>query len=469
MKTNDLQSRPVLLTILMLAWPTMLEQVLQTAVQYVDSAMVGRLGAEATAAVGSTSTVGWMIGSSISALGVGFLAYISRAWGAKRYDDAARAVGQVVLATLVCGVIFTVLPLGLAKYVPVWMNTDAAIQETASRYFFILYTPMLLRTASILFGTSLRATGDTRTPMLVNLLMNVVNVTLNYFFIYDSHTASLFGLKFGVWGAGLGVEGAALASAISYAAGGIAITVAIFRHPVLSPRRSSLKPDMEVLRPCLRVALPSAAQRLLTSSGYVAFASLINGLGTIAIAAHSIANTVESAFYVPGYGMQAAASTLSGNTYGAGNHERMKSVTRTLLILEVSIMCVSGALLFAFAEKLMWLFTISAETVALGARVLRMVAVSEPIFGVAIILEGIFQGVGDTKGPFWINVLGMWGFRILGSFIMLRLFGFGLEGAWVCMIAHNTFLGIMFIIRYKRGTWNPLLREMRGAAQKEQR
>ncbi len=458
MKTNDLQSKPVLWTILALAWPTMLEQILQTAVQYIDSAMVGQLGAYATAAVGSTSTVGWMIGSSLSALGVGFLAYISRAWGAKRYEDAARAVSQVVLAVLVCGVLFTAITLGIAPYVPVWMQVDLEIQELAGRYFFIIYAPMLLRTASILFGTSLRAVGDTRTPMLVNVLMNVINVVLNYLFIYEPHTASLFGLEIPMWGAGWGVEGAALASAISFAAGGIAFTVAIFRHPVLSPKGRSLKPDMEVLRPCLRVALPSAAQRLLTSSGYVAFASLINGLGTIAIAAHSIANTVESAFYVPGYGMQAAASTLSGNTYGAGDQSRMKSITKTLLILEASVMCVSGALLFIFAEKLMWLFTISEETVQLGTRVLQMVAVSEPIYGIAIILEGIFMGVGDTKGPFWINVLGMWGFRILGSFILIKLFHLGLEGAWACMIAHNVFLGVMFTIRYKRGTWNPLLR-----------
>ena len=128
MKSNDLQSRPVLLTILLLAWPTMLEQILQTAVQYVDSAMVGQLGAEATAAVGSTSTVGWMVGSSISALGVGFLAYISRSWGAKKYNDAARAVAQVVLATIVCGILFTIIPLSIAKYVPVWMQVDPAIR-----------------------------------------------------------------------------------------------------------------------------------------------------------------------------------------------------------------------------------------------------------------------------------------------------------------------------------------------------
>ncbi|MBQ3222483.1 MAG: MATE family efflux transporter [Clostridia bacterium] len=458
MKSNDLQSRPVLLTILLLAWPTMLEQILQTAVQYVDSAMVGQLGAEATAAVGSTSTVGWMVGSSISALGVGFLAYISRSWGAKKYNDAARAVAQVVLATIVCGILFTIIPLSISKYVPVWMQVDPAIRETASRYFFILYSPMLMRTALILFGTSLRAIGDTKTPMRVNVLMNIVNVVLNYLFIYEPHTANIFGLQLPMWGAGWGVEGAAIASAIAFIVGGAAITVAVWRHPVISPKGRSLKPDMEVLRPCLQVALPSAAQRFLTSFGYVAFASLINGLGTIAIAAHSIANTVESAFYVPGYGMQAAASTLSGNTYGAGDQNRMKSVTRTLLILEVSIMCVSGALLFLFAEKLMWLFTISADTVALGTTVLRMVAVSEPIFGVAIILEGIFQGVGDTKGPFAINVLGMWGFRIFGSFVLLKLVGLGLEGAWACMIAHNVFLGVMFTIRYKKGTWNPLLR-----------
>ena len=438
-----------------LAWPTMLEQAMNTAVQYVDAAMVGRLGAMATAAVGVTTTINWMIGSTVSALGVGFLSFIARAYGAGDRQRAARVSSQAVLAVLVSGLLFTALPLALHRQVPRWMQAGEDIRDTAGRYFFILYTPMLLRAASIIFGTALRASGDTKTPMRVGVMMNVINVALNYLLIYPTHR--VWGVT--VPGAGLGVEGAAIASAVSYAAGGIGITLALWRHPVISPRGQRLRPDWEILKPCLKVALPSTLQRFGTSFGYVAFAAMINALGTVPLAAHSIANTVESAFYVPGYGMQTAAATLTGNALGAKDKGRMRDLSQMLLILEVGMMAVSGTLLFLFAPGMMRLFTADAAVIALGATVLRMVAVSEPFYGVAIILEGMLQGVGDTVTPFFFNILGMWGVRILGTFLCTRVFHFGLIGAWSCMIAHNLLLFLLLTLHFRRGKWNPLYRE----------
>ena len=434
-----------------LAWPTMLEQAMNTAVQYVDAAMVGRLGAMATAAVGVTTTINWMIGSTVSALGVGFLSFIARAYGAGDRQRAARVSSQAVLAVLVSGLLFTVLPLALHRQVPRWMQAGEDIRDTAGRYFFILYTPMLLRAASIIFGTALRASGDTKTPMRVGVMMNVINVVLNYLLIYPTHT--VWGVT--VPGAGWGVEGAAIASAVSYAAGGIGITLALWRHPVISPKGQKLRPDWEILKPCLKVALPSTLQRFGTSFGYVAFAAMINALGT----AHSIANTVESAFYVPGYGMQTAAATLTGNALGAKDKNRMRDLSQMLLILEIGMMVISGTLLFIFAPGMMRLFTADAAVVALGATVLRMVAVSEPFYGVAIILEGMLQGVGDTVTPFFFNILGMWGVRILGTFLCTRVFHFGLIGAWSCMIAHNLLLFLLLTLHFRRGKWNPLYQE----------
>ena len=126
----------LILTIITLAWPTMMEQLMQTAVQYIDTAMVGVLGTQATAAVGATSTVNWLVGSTISAMSVGFLAYIARARGAGEEEQARRAVSQAVLAVLVAGGFFTVLTLSLSRYVPVWMQVDEPIRDLASRYFF---------------------------------------------------------------------------------------------------------------------------------------------------------------------------------------------------------------------------------------------------------------------------------------------------------------------------------------------
>ena len=449
-------NKAMIAVIFALAWPTMLEQLMQTAVQYIDTAMVGSLGTQATAAVGATSTVGWLIGSTISATRVGFLSFIARACGAGDREGARRSVSQAVLATLVLGVIFTILPLALSGLVPVWMQVDPSIQNLAARYFFIIYMPMLPRTASIIFGTVLRAAGDTKTPMKAGIVVNVVNVVLNFLLIYPTRRLSLLGFEFTMPGADMGVIGAAVASAIAFVVGGILITIAMWKHPMVSPRGQKLRPDPTILKPCFKVAFPNMLQRFGTSLGYVAFASMINSLGDVSTAAHTIANTVESLFYIPGYGMQTAAATLAGNAYGAKDRQRMKDLASMFIPIEVLLMIFSGGMLFIFAEPLMGLFSKSAAVIGLGTTVLRMVAVSEPFYGFSIIIEGMMQGVGKTKAPFVYNIIGMWAVRIVGTFLCTQLLGFGLISAWACMIAHNLLIFVLFMISYVRGSWNPL-------------
>jgi len=443
-------------TILTLAWPTMLEQLMQTAVQYIDTAMVGSLGTDATAAVGSTTTVNWLIGSTVSAVSVGFLSYIAQANGAGNKEGVKKASSQAVLAVLVCGIFFTVLTLSLSGIVPTLMQVDESIRDISAKYFFILYVPMLARAASIIFGTVLRAVGDTKTPMLVGIWVNIINVILNFFLIYETRTVDIFSFTLTIPGAGFGVLGAAVASAISFAFGGISISIVLWKHPLLSPKGQSLKPDKSILKPCLKVALPNAMQRFATSLGYVCFAAMVNSLGEISTAAHTIANTVESAFYIPGYGMQTAAATLAGNALGAKDKQKIKDLSRMILIIEVLLMIISGSLLFIFAPNMMRLFSKDDQVIMLGSTVLRMVAVSEPFYGVSIIVEGMMQGMGRTMMPFISNIIGMWGVRIVGTFICTQLLSMGLISAWACMILHNMLLFVMFTIYYLTGKWNPL-------------
>ena len=440
------------MVILALAWPTMLEQALQTAVQYIDFAMVGSLGTYATAAVGATTTVSWLVNSSTSALGIGFLSYIARSLGAGDGETARRASAQAVLAVLAVGTLFTGLCLGLSPWVPVWMQVDPAIQSLAAQYFFILYAPMLPRTATTIFGTVLRSAGDTKTPMIIGIWVNLMNVVLNFLLIYPTRMVG----KILIPGAGLGVIGAALASAIAFVFGGIAITVVLWKHPKISPRGRTIQPDWEILGPCLKVALPNMLQRFGTSFGYVAFASMVNSLGEVATAAHTIANTVESAFYIPGYGMQTAAATLAGNAYGARDRKRMKEVASMFLPIEVILMVISGGALFIFAPNLVNIFTDNPQVSALSVYVLRMVALFEPIYGYTIIVEGLMLGVGRTKIPFIYNIIGMWGVRIVGTYICTQIMGYGLVSAWACMLGHIILMFVLFMITYVRGKWNPL-------------
>ena len=461
--TRQTQKTASLLPIILaLAWPTMLEQLLQTAVQYIDTAMVGSLGTAATAAVGSTTTVNWLVGSTISALGVGFLAYISQARGADRHEDARRASGQAVLAVLVCGVVFTVLTLGLSSFIPGWMQVDKEVRPLAGQYFFILYTPLAARVATIIFGTVLRAAGDSKTPMKAGIWVNLINVVLNFLLIFPTRRFDLWGWEFTCPGAGWGVLGAAVASAIAITVGGVIITIALWRHKEISPKGQSIRPDRQILKPCLKVALPNALQRFGTSLGYVAFASMVNSLGGDTTAAHTIANTVESAFYIPGYGMQAAAATLAGNAVGMRDTGRIRRLGRTILSIEVALMVLSGTLLFIFAPWMVDLFSNDATVILLGATVLRMVAVSEPFYGVSIIIEGMLQGMGHTLYPFVCNIIGMWGVRIVGTYLFLTYWGGDLTAAWGCMIAHNLLLFALFLGYYLSGKWIPLRQRMAG-------
>lgn len=442
-------------TIMALAGPTMMEQLMNTAVQYVDTAMVGSLGTQATAAVGSTGTINWLIGSTVSAVGVGFLALISRSCGEGDLNKARRASAQSVLAVLICGVLFTLLTLCLSPYIPVWMQVDVDTRQLASQYFFILYSPMLFRTATIIFGTVLRAAGDTKSPMRVGLLVNVINVVLNFLLIYPSNRYSILGMELHIPGAGWGVHGAAVASAVSFAVGGICITYILWKHPKISPRGQSFRPDGQILKPCLLIALPNALQRFGTSFGYVVFASMINSLGDTATAAHTVANTVESAFYIPGYGMQTAAATLAGNALGEGNERKLKSLGRRILGIELLLMLGSGSLLFLLAPNMVMLFSKDQQVILLGGTVLRMVALSEPFYGFSIIVEGMLQGMGKTVFPLWVNLLGMWAVRIIGTFVCTKFLHMGLVAAWACMIGHNMLLFVVYGIYYTSGLWNP--------------
>ena len=206
----------------------------------------------------------------------------------------------------------------------------------------------------------------------------------------------------------------------------------------------------------MRIAVPNAIQRFGTYLGYVAFASIVNSLGEISTAAHTIANTVESAFYIPGYGMQTATATLAGNAYGAKNPDRLHALSRMILVIEIAMMIVSGGLLFLLAPQMMSLFSTDAQVILLGMTVLRMVAVSEPFYGVSIVVEGMMQGMGKTVMPLVCNVTGMWLIRIVGTFIFTQIFHFGLVGAWACMIAHNLAMFAMFSFYYVSGRWNPM-------------
>ena len=180
--------------------------------------------------------------------------------------------------------------------------------------------------------------------------------------------------------------------------------------------------------------------------GYVVFAGLVSGMGTTIFAAHSIAVTAETIFYISGYGLRTATSTLIGISLGEEDEKQMEAVASVSVKLTMILMCVSGVILFFVARPLMGLLTESSRVVEIGAGMLRIVAFSEPFYGLMIVTEGIFYGLGKTKYAFYVETFCMWGIRILFTFFCVKIWHFGLETVWYCMIADNVCKAVLFSV-----------------------
>ena len=428
---EKLEQRRNLKSLIVLAIPVILEQILTTLLQYVDTAMVGRLGAAATASVSLTTSVNWLIGSSFSAIGVAVVAIVSAAYGAGDSDKIKRVSSQIIIYVAAVGLVIGALAVGLSPVIPVWMQADVSIQRQASVYFGIISIPLVFRASTVICACALRAVKDTRTPFVINLLANILNVILNYLLIYT---------------AGLGVTGAAIATAVSSALAGMAMFIVMMRSQVLRCEIRPLKFDRDIFRETVRIGLPALATSTASCLGHIVFASLVSSMGTTVFAAHSIALSAETLFYLPGYGLRSATSTLIGISVGEDDHGKFKVIERQSVILTVVMMAVTGLLLFLFAEPMMRIFTPDGEVIRQGSRVLRLIAVSEPLFGLMIVSEGIYYGLGQTKITFIVATTGSWGIRILSTVICVHVLHTTLFEVWICMFADNAFRALAMAI-----------------------
>ena len=431
--------RENLKSLLTLAFPIVLEEILSTLLQYVDTAMVGQLGAEATASVSLTSTVNWLIYSLFSSFGIATVAIISSSLGAKDYDRIEKASSMAFSLSLVMGFVIGAAAVALSPFIPVWMNAAVEIRELSSLYFAIISAAIPARAFIIIGSSVLRAVKDSRTPMLINLSANLLNIVLNYLLIYTF---------------ALGVRGAAIATLISYICGAIALAVIWKRKKLISYRKKYIRPEKTLLREAAAICLPAAATNTTSCLGHIVFASLVSSMGTVIFAAHSIALSAETIFYVPGYGLRGATSTLIGISVGEKDEDKFRIIERQASLLTLMMMAFTGALLFFLAHSVMGFFTPDAVVIEEGTRILRLIAFTEPLFGLMIVCEGIYYGLGETKFPFIIETIGAWGIRILFSTIAIKAFHTDLLGVWMCMAADNTFraLGLALPILFRRGT-----------------
>lgn len=418
-----------------LSLPAILTQITTIAMQYIDSAMVGALGAKASAAIGLVSTSTWLLGGVTHGVSAGFSVQVAHQIGGgneKRARDVVRH--GLVTAGIVSGLL-CLLGLALCRPLPGWLGGDPAIRSNATAYFMMFALMLPFSQLNAMTSAFLQCSGDMVTPSILNAVMCVLDVAFNTLFIP----------RFGVLGAGIGTALACMTVSLLMA------WRCYFCSAQLRFRREKCPFDREILKKAGRIGAPLAVQEIAMNSAMVASTRIIAPLGAVSIAANAFAVTAESLCYMPGYGIGSAATTLVGRSVGAGDVKLARRYGNICTAMGAAFMGVTGLLMMIFCPFVFRMLTPDPAVQALAAQVLRIELFAEPLFGASIVAAGALRGAGDTFVPSLMNLCSIWVVRIgLALLLVGRL---GLPGMWVAMAVELCVRGLLMLHRLRRSKY----------------
>ena len=424
--------RPQISLVWRLSLPAILTQITTIAMQYIDSAMVGALGANASAAIGLVSTSTWLLSGITYAITAGFSVQVAHHIGAKRDEDARTVVKHGLISALLISTLLCALGAVISDPLPVWLGGSETIHRDASLYFLVFALEMPFLQLNSLASSFLQCSGDMVTPSILTAAMCVLDIIFNAIFIP----------KYGVLGAGIGT---ALACAVVCL---VMLWCCCGRDKHLKLNRADKSRfDSSILKKALKIGLPVAVQEVATSGAMVITTMIIAPLGEIAIAANSFAVTAEALCYMPGYGIGSAAATVVGRSVGAGEDELARRYGNICIGMGATIMGVLGLIMMFICPLLFAMLTPDPAVRELSAQVLRIELLAEPLFGASIVAAGALRGAGDTLVPSVINLATMWVVRIGLALILIK--PLGLLGMWIAMAAELSTRGLLMLYRQR--------------------
>lgn len=424
--------------ILALAVPAMIENILQTIVGFVDTLFVSKIGLVEVTAVGIANAILAVYMAIFMALGTGTSALIARSVGAKDFEKAKSIAKQATWIAILIGLLFGLISLFFAEPLLKIMGAEPNVLEVAVTYFRIVAVPSVFISLMFVFGSILRAAGDTKTPMKVSVWINIVHIVFDYLLIFGFW-------KFG----GLGITGAAWATVIARILG----TIALYRYIVKSKLHFSLFDGFsfnDSPRSLIKLSTPAAAERLIMRLGQVLYFGLIVHIGTATYAAHTIAGNIEIFSYMPGYGLAVAATTLVGQNLGANQKKEAYSYGMLTTGIAVLFMSFIGVILYFFSPWFVIWFTTDKNVIDMVTTALRIDAFAQPALAIGLVLAGALQGAGDTKSPMYSTAVGMWVIRVIGVYILGIQMGMGIAGVWLSILIDLFVRAGYLLLRFKK-------------------
>lgn len=426
--------REKLSLVLTLSVPAILGQLSTIVMQYIDTMMVGQLGANATASIGLVSTTCWLFGGLTASIGAGFSVLVAHHIGAKEYEEARNVLRQALMVCMSLGVLISLFCVSIHSWWPRALGGSPEVAVLSSQYFLIWALTVPVNQLLFLSNGMLRSSGNMKTPMLLGIMMAALDVLFNFLLIP-------------LWG----VVGAALATTIaSVITTGCSFGYLVTRSPELrlvGEQFSFFNFQFSIVRRSLKIGLPMAVEHVVFCGAMIVSTIIVAPLGAVAIAANTIGVVVESLCYMPGYGIGDAATTLIGQSYGAKRGDLIRAFSVLSVGLGVGVMTFLGVVMYLAAPQLMQMMTPDVAVQAAGTMALRIEAFAEPMYAASIVVYGVFMGLGDTLVPCIMNLGSIWLVRIPLAYVLAQTMG--LKGIWLAMCIELTVRGIIFLLRLR--------------------
>lgn len=445
-----------------LSLPVMGEELVNLLVGWTDWWLAGRFlaGDAPKAAMGLMAYAMWLLPSLFAAIAIGATAICARETGAGNTATARHAGNQSLVMGLVFALVATALVwFGAERFVAL-SGLQGESAQLAVRYLRIVAPALPFIMVEQVAAAILRGMGDTYSGFVAKTSVNVVDIVVSA------------GLVAG-WGPfpKLGWDGLAIGSACGHTVGGTILLAMLLRgRSGMRITRGDLAPDVSLMRRILRVGVPGGVDALSVIFCHLAYASVINRLGTPSAAAHGLGLQIEAMSYLPGSAFQAAATTMAGQYLGARDVARVRRAVGWSCACAMLVMIVAGTVLFLFGHPIAVFFNgmRSDATTTLAGKLLKIVALSCPFLAVLMVLTGALRGVGDTRWPLLITLTGLLGVRLPLAIVLawsaaegpwlsdhgVPLWGLGVTGAWIAMVIDVVLRGMAVSWRFIRGDWH---------------
>lgn len=437
-----------------LSFPSVIAQLSSIAMQYIDASMVGSLGAEPAASIGLVSTSTWLFWGMCSSASAGFTVQVAHRIGAKDFKGARQVFREAITMSLIFSTVLALIGVAIAPALPHWLGGSESICHDATLYFLVFALALPVLQLDYIASGMLRCSGNMKVPSILNVMMCVLDVIFNFLLIFDTHYYNICGIDISIPGANLGVLGAILGTVLAEVViTAIMMWYACVKSPMLrlSQELGSYKPTRLILDKAIKIGTPMGFEHFAICMAQIMTTVIVAPLGVFAIAANSFAIVAESLCYMPGYGIAEAATTLVGQSHGAGRHRLLKSFANITVVSGMVIMGGMGILMYIFAPEIIGVMTPVQDIRELGIMALRIEAFAEPMFAAAIVSYGVFVGMGKTFVPCLMNLGSIWAVRLVLAAILAPTLG--LKGVWIAMCIELCFRGAIFLIRLWFGKW----------------